>query len=89
VNRAKAQEDLALQIYSNNYANFRFKMPEWTQFQRVMNREKLNKSDTLRMIFHLGLQAYYASKGIDYSRPGRGPAPVMSLSLPIAAQQEV
>ena len=68
-----------MQIYSNIYLNCRLKISEWSQFEIIMKREKLNKSDALRMLFHLGLQTYYTSRHIDpkeiaaQDRPGRVP----------------
>jgi hypothetical protein len=58
-----------MQIYTNIYANFRLKIAEWSQLQRVMKEEGLNKSGALRMLFHLGIKAY--SEG---EKAGKGPA---------------
>lgn len=63
-----------MQIYTNNYAAFRFKMSELSQLEDIMGKEQLNKSDALRMLFHIGIQDYYKNKGINTSSPGRGPA---------------
>jgi hypothetical protein len=57
-----------MQVYTNIYANFRLKIAEWSQLQRVMKEQGLNKSGALRMLFHLGIQAYAEGKA------GRGPA---------------
>jgi len=51
-----------MQIYTNIYANFRLKIAEWSQLQRVMKEQGLNKSGALRMLFHLGIQAYSEGK---------------------------
>lgn len=57
-----------MQVYTNIYANFRLKLAEWSQLQRVMREQSLNKSEALRMLFHLGIQAYSEGKA------GRSPA---------------
>jgi hypothetical protein len=54
----EALENQDMQIYLNEKIQFRLKTSEHGQFNAVMKKEGLNKSDTARMLYHLGIKAY-------------------------------
>ncbi len=54
-----------MMIYTNQWLNCRLKNTELSQLHAIMEREGMNKSNTVRMLFHIAVKAYCESKKID------------------------